>query len=109
MNSVSGQAIYLRPGEKRWAGIDFTQDLETGETLTGTPSVVSADCTIATPTVNVAAFKNKAKGTCAISKGVRFYITAPATQGDYSAVIDVDTTTGARPSWLIPVIVRTSA
>jgi|CXWL01.1.fsa_nt_gi hypothetical protein len=100
--SVTAKAAKVKtPGESILFGFDFTNILETGETLTGTPTVV---CTVAaqmlasggavavgdltggsiTAAVNTAAFDNDDGVSVAIGKGVQARITGGVAGGDYT-------------------------
>lgn len=80
---TSPDRLFKQPGESLLLYMDFTKRLNTGETLTGTPTITSAeefpnaggatDLTISSPAVTSSAITTN-YGTIAVGKGVQFRV-----------------------------------
>ena len=76
-------------GDSREPAIDFTDELKSGETLTGTPTVTEAtgNLTLSNKAVNVATYVDANTGaTVAVGKAVQFDMTT-STAGTYEVSV----------------------
>ena len=77
-------------------GVDFTALLQSGETLTGTPTVTNATVTtpaltLGSPIVNTSAFTNDDGATVAIGTGVQVRISSGLSPTDYVLTVTCGT------------------
>ena len=111
----------MTPGEDLPLSKSFEDDLDTGVTLTGSPTVTiyrkvsgswedkTADFTIANEQVNSAAIARSDGGTTPIGKGVSFSLTAATTEGHYSVELECGSSDGRTPKTNVDLIVTRDA
>lgn len=101
----------MSPGETLPLGCSLEDDLATGETLTGTPTITvheetspdvwadrSDDFTIASAAVNTAEMTDANGDAIPIGKGVSFELTATTTIGVYEVLVSCASTDGTNPA-----------
>ncbi len=90
------QQVVVLSGEDRLHGCSFDEDLASGETLSGTPTVTdynsTGDLTISSVAVNTATFTGPDKETVAIGKGVQFRVSGATIQREYTLKVLCGTT-----------------
>lgn len=97
----------LTAGETVDLAKDLSADLDSGESLTGTPEVtiysrddgsdVTSDFTLANVQVNTAVITRNG-GTIAIGDGVAFRLTVTDTPGTYDVVVECGADDGSHPA-----------
>lgn len=114
-----GQWVFS-PGEKLAVGVSLADGLDSGVTLTGTPSVTvwsksgttyteltaGTDYTVGSVTVNAATFQDQNRDTVAIGTGVTWFLTAPETLGRYYVLISCAATDGSDPDTWYSLVVE---
>lgn len=106
-------------GEKVVLAKSLSADLESGATLTGTPSVtihektgdeawndVTSDFTVANKQVNAGVLTTESGETIPIGHGVVFELTASENPGEYEVRVSCAATDGTNPAATPPVALR---
>ena len=99
---IKAAAKTKKPGESIAFGFSLSELLDSGETLTGTPTVTpiaigTADVdnlSIGSPSVNVAAFDNDEGKTVAVGEGVQVQISGGLAGEDFELSVLATTTKG---------------
>ena len=90
MSTIARQVPCKEESEVRNVAVDFTDELDAGELLTGTPTVTEATLTIGNIAINTAPLTINGR-TVAIGAAVQFNVSGGTATTTYDIKVSVDT------------------